>query len=125
MYSEVGYFRPEGSYTMNVPCNYAVKLVFVLYACFDSRIAQPILVRLFIKSFGDSEVGPYDQYLYAAGVCLTKLLHTLIIHHVTFQLFCMSMKFRIAITAFIYRKVVAIISCATLTISVQSEMLYT
>ena len=63
------------------------------------------MVRLFIKSFGDPEVTSSQQYMYAGGLCLATFLHTIIIHTVNFQLYCMAMKFRVAISSLVYRKV--------------------
>jgi len=67
-------------------------------------VALPILLRWFILSFGDEKVTKSDQYFYAAAVCATTMISTIIIHIVYFANYVLSMRCRVALTSLIYRK---------------------
>jgi hypothetical protein len=70
------------------------------------RVAQPIFLRLLIQSFSDQSISKELQYSYALGVCLTSLLHSLVIHPISFSFLYIGMKCRIGTSSLIYRKVI-------------------
>lgn len=69
------------------------------------RVAQPIFLKLFIRSFNDAEATTGYQCLFAAGVCITTLLHILFNHPTAFQMCISGMKCRVAVSSLIFRKV--------------------
>ncbi|CAL8080013.1 unnamed protein product [Orchesella dallaii] len=68
------------------------------------RVAQPIFLRLLIRSFSDHSVTSSQQLVYAAGVCLTSLFHALLMHPISFGILHLGMKCRISTCSLIYRK---------------------
>ncbi|OXA46434.1 Multidrug resistance-associated protein 4 [Folsomia candida] len=68
------------------------------------RIAQPLFLKALINSFSDGSE-QWEKYSYAAGVCVTTLLHTLLLHPTMFANQHVGMKCRVAACSMIYRKV--------------------
>ncbi|ODM98987.1 Multidrug resistance-associated protein 4 [Orchesella cincta] len=68
------------------------------------RVAQPIFLRMLIKSFSDHGVTSSQQLVYASGVCFTSLAHALLMHPVSFGILHLGMKCRVATSSLIYRK---------------------
>ncbi|OXA62200.1 Multidrug resistance-associated protein 4 [Folsomia candida] len=68
------------------------------------RIAQPLFLKYFIRSFNDKTVTIQWQCAYAAGVCLSTILHILFNHPTGFKLCEQGMRCRVAVSSLIYRK---------------------
>ena len=68
------------------------------------RVAQPIFLRLYVRSFSNSSSSE-EQILYAAGVCVASFLHVILQHSTFFGIHHLSMKCRAAASSLLYRKV--------------------
>jgi hypothetical protein len=73
------------------------------------RVAQALFLKWLIESFSVEKAEEEDhklkQYMWAAGVCLTTLFHTLLLHPTMFGQQHIGMKCRVAASSLIYRKV--------------------
>lgn len=86
------------------PVDKATALKFILIKVCYYRVAQPLFLKYTISSFSDGSE-TWKQYAYATGVCLTALLHTLILQPSMFSIQHVGMKCRVAVCSLIYRKV--------------------
>ncbi|OXA60234.1 Multidrug resistance-associated protein 4 [Folsomia candida] len=92
--------------------------------CAGKKAVQPSFFKALVAVFGklylllglavlfdecvisDQSVSESEQYFYGLGVCLTSLLHAVIIHPLSFEILHIGMKYRISACSLIYRKTI-------------------